>query len=572
MRRVIGLVLLLVVALSGTPTQAAVPTNLLEITQVNPGVIKSFGSVTVSANVNSREIESVELWLSRSPVTDLTLIAQDVIALNQAVVRNNRVTITKSSLPKLSNGVYQLVLRSISKSSVIGEQAVPIVVGNIPTKRLGVFVPISVPPTSDEVAPLQTMLLVGEQRNVDWFIDAITWPKLNRTELNLTGRINGIAAANPDPNVTSRFRLNNLLEMAVADVVNLAPTEEVKASVWPIKHPVDGDGMRTAIAAKLDYVVAARDSAAIKYQFRNRELTELSIDPTLIELLETATSPVMVRQYVWASAALTSASAISSPIGWAPSLDLATAFFDSATNIPWVNQVSAAAITAPLDAKATSNISGKSPVFSIKHLRNLDQLNRYWRSLKATTAGTTNLELTSNAIEATSSWWWRARPSGNAVARETKAALAAELNQLKISSRNKVVLPDAVGVIPITITNNRSTPAKIEVAGTGLGTAVVRIDTTAIEIPANSKQVIELPIEVITPGSIFAQLVINGQNGEDTAIAPTALTVEVSQYRAVAQLVVYGAFGVLVLLSSISIRGRLKKRREIEPKSAVKGE
>jgi hypothetical protein len=125
------------------------------------------------------------------------------------------------------------------------------------------------------------------------------------------------------------------------------------------------------------------------------------------------------------------------------------------------------------------------------------------------------------------------------------------------------VLPATTGSIPITITNKRDTTAKIQVAGQALGTAVVRIETVAVEIPAGAKQVIELPIEVVTPGSIYAQLLIQGQNGETTAMTPTVLQIEVSQYRIVAQLIIFGAFGVLLVLSAISVRGRIKKRREI---------
>lgn len=565
MRKVLSLLLAILVSLVMIPTKAAVATNLLEITALNPGIVKAFDSLQITALVKSRQIKTVELWLSKNPITALTTISQDVIPLGQAAVINNQVTIRRSSMPNVAAGVYQLVLRSISGTSVVGEQAVPIVIGDLPIKPLAVIVPLSVPPTSDEVTPLQTLLIAGETKSVDWFIDGNTYPKLNRTELGLTGEIHAIASANPDPNVTSKFRLSNLLAMSVALAkATLTTTEDIPVATWSIKHPVDGDGMRTAIAAGLDYVITERNEAAVKYQNQNRELTQLTVDPALTQLLATTSSPIMVRQYVLASSALTDAAAISAPIGWAPTLELANAFLTTATAIPWVNQVSVAQIANDLEAKATSNISGKSPVFSTKHLRNLDQINRLWSSLSVTTAGTTNPDLTNDAVAATSGWWWLARSSGNAAARQLKTQLADELNLLKISSRNKVILPAATGVIPITITNNRNTPAKIQVSGTALGTAVVRIESTNVEIPAQSKQVIELPIEVVTPGSIYAQLVIGGQGGEDTALPPAVLQIEVSQYRAVAQLIVFGAFGVLVLLSAISVRGRLKKRREIQ--------
>lgn len=565
MKKILALLLSIFVSLVMIPTNAAVANNLLEITAVNPSIVKPFNSLQITALVKSRQIKTVELWLSRNPIADLTTISQDVTPLGQAAVTNGQVTIRRSSMPNVAAGVYQLVLRSISGSSVIGEQAVPIVIGNLPIRQLAVVMPLSVPPTSDEVAPLQTLLIAGEIKPVDWFIDGNTYPKLNRPELNLTGQIHAIASANPDPNVSSKFKLSNLLAMSVALAKASLPTsDDISVATWSIKHPIDGDGMRTAISAGLDYVITQRNELAVKYQYQGKEVTELTVDPDLTQLLAATTSPVMVRQYVLAASALTDASAIAPPIGWAPTLELANAFLTTATNIPWVNQVSVTQLANSLEAKATSNISGKSPVFSTKHLRNLDQINRLWSSLSVTTAGTTNPVLTNEAVAATSGWWWLARSSGNDAARQLKTQLADELNLLKISSRNKVILPAATGVIPITITNNRSTPAKIEVSGTALGTAVVRIESTIVEIPAQSKQVIELPIEVVTPGSIYAQLVIGGQGGEDTALPPAVLQIEVSQYRAVAQLIMFGAFGVLVLLSAISVRGRLKKRREIQ--------
>jgi hypothetical protein len=191
-------------------------------------------------------------------------------------------------------------------------------------------------------------------------------------------------------------------------------------------------------------------------------------------------------------------------------------------------------------------------------------MNRLWQTLQVTSANQPDAELSNRVVAATSSWWWLSRSSGNESTRILKQDLTSEVNQLKFSSRNKILLPAASGEIPITISNDRSTDAKFQISGNGLGTAVVRIETVQVEIPANTKQVIELPIEVITPGTIYAQLVIEGPSGETTSIAPAVLQVEVSQYRVVAQVVIYGAFGVLILLSLISIRSRVQRRKQKE--------
>lgn len=565
MRKLVAAITATFLIFISLPTQAAVSTNLLEITDVNPSIIRSAAALTVSANVNSRDIESVELWLSRDQVTDLTKIAQDVIPLAQAVVLNNKVTIRRNAMPNISAGVYQLVLRSIDGNSVIGEQAIPIVVSgaSLPTKKLAVVVPISIPPTSDEITPLNTLLTAGVQAPVDWFIDGDTFKKLRVNQIELAGRITAIAATNPDPNVASKYKLRNFLALATQSAQATFAPAPVKVATWQIRHQVDGEGMRTALGAKLDYVVTKSNSAATKYQFGANEITELTIDPALTDLIAVTSNPIMLRQYVLAASAITDAAAIAPPIGWAPSVDLAAAFFSAVNAAPWLELISVDAISAGLTAKSTSNISGSSPVFSSKHLRNLDQLNRIWRSLTATTLDSPKPETFTLAISTISNWWWLARPSGNQYALQVKQELAGELNKLSISSRNKVVLPATTGSIPITITNKRDTTAKIQVAGQALGTAVVRIETVAVEIPAGAKQVIELPIEVVTPGSIYAQLLIQGQNGETTAMTPTVLQIEVSQYRIVAQLIIFGAFGVLLVLSAISVRGRIKKRREI---------
>ena len=562
MRKLLAIVLTVLVIPISVPGNAAVADNLLEITSVNPTVIKADAPLTITATVKSRQIETVELWLSRSPITDLTKIAQDVIPLAQAVVQNSQVKIQRTRMPNLSAGVYQLVLRSISKNSVLGEQAVPITTGNLPTKELVVLVPISVPPTSDEISTQQTLLTVGADENVDWFIDGTTAAKLSETNLSVAGRINGITAANPDLNVVSKYQLQSLLTAAIAETKSVLTRPELPVAGWQIRHRVDGDGMRNAITAGLEYVISEIDQPATKFRYNKKSLTELTVDPTLIQLLATATTPAMVNQYVIASAALTNAAAIAPPVGWAPSFPNAAAFFAAINQSPWLKVVSAKQVSAKLESKSTSNISGTARVFSVKHLRNLDQIARYWLTLANTSAASPNPELTTAALAAASNWWWLARPSGNEYAKQVKQELVAEVNSLKISSRNKVVLPDAVGVIPVTLTNNRDTAVKFYLAGQGLGTAVVRIDSVEVEIPAQAKQVVELPIEVITPGSIFAQLVIQGKLGEETTITPTPLQIEVSQYRTVAQLVIYGAFGVLVLLSVISLRGRLRKRRE----------
>ena len=547
------------------PTQAAVSTNLLEITQVNPSIIRSAAALTVSANVNSRDVESVELWLSRDQVTDLTKIAQDVIPLAQAVVLNNKVTIRRNAMPNISTGVYQLVLRSIDGQSVIGEQAIPVVIisENLPTKKLAVLIPVSIPPTSDEITPLNTLLTAGAQAPVDWFIDGDTFKKLRFNQIELAGSVTGIAATNPDPNVASKYKLRNFLALAAESTKATFTPAPVKVASWQIRHALDGEGMRTALGAKLDFVVTKSNSASAKYQLGTNEITEITIDPVLTELISVTSNPIMLRQYVLAASVITDAAAIAPPIGWAPSVDLATAFFNAVNFAPWLELISVDAISAGLTAKSTSNISGSSPVFSSNHLRNLDQLNRIWRSLVATTLDSPKPETLTRTISTISSWWWLARPSGNEYTLQVKQELVAELNKLSISSRNKVVLPATTGSIPITITNKRETTAKIQVAGQALGTAVVRIQTVSVEIPAGAKQVIELPIEVVTPGSIYAQLLIQGQNGETTAMTPTVLQIEVSQYRIVAQLIIFGAFGVLLLLSGISIRGRIKKRSQI---------
>lgn len=564
MKKILAVFVTLLILPITIPTQAAVADNLLEITSVNPTAIKANGPLRVSALVKSRQVQSVELWVSRNPVTDLTRIEQNVIPLAQAVVQNSQVTISRSSMPNLSAGVYQLVLRSISNSSVLGEQAVPIIAGNLPTKELAVIVPISVPPTSDEVSSQQTLLTVGAAENVDWFIDGNTFNKLQLTELALAGRINGIAAANPDLNAVSKYRLRNLLDVSIAETKTALNQPVLDVGVWQLRHQVDGNGMRNAISANLDFVISELNEAPTKYRYNDNELTELTVDPTLTKLLATATTPAMVRQYVIATAALTDAAAIAPPLGWAPGFPAATAFFEAVNQTNWLKPISVRQVANSLESKATSNISGTAPVFSVKHLRNLDQINRYWLTLNNTSAVNPDSTLTNAAISAASNWWWLARPSGNEYAKQVKQDLITEVNSLRISSRNKVVLPDAVGVIPVTLTNNRTTPVEFYLAGQGLGTAVVRIDAVKVEIPAESKQVVELPIEVVTPGSIYAQLVIQGKLGEETTITPTPLQIEVSQYRAVAQVIIYGAFGVLLLLSAISIRGRLRKKREIQ--------
>ena len=564
MKKFLAAIAILLILPITIPTQAAVADNLLEITSVNPTAIKANAPLQVSALVKSRQIQSVELWVSRNPVTDLTKIEQDVIPLAQAVVRNSQVTISRSNMPNLSAGVYQLVLRSISNSSVLGEQAVPIVAGNLPTKELAVIVPISVPPTSNEVSSQQTLLTVGATATVDWFIDGNTFNKIPGTELVLAGRINGIAAANPDLNAVSKYRLRNLLDVAITETRSVLSQPAIPVGVWQLRHQVDGNGMRNAISADLDYVISELNETPTKFRYNDNELTELTVDPTLTKLLATATTPTMVKQYVIAAAALTDAAAIAPPLGWAPGFPAATAFFAAVNETKWLETVPVQQVTNRLASKATSNISGKAPVFSVKHLRNLDQINRYWLTLNNTSATSPDSSITTSAISAASNWWWLARPSGNEYAKQVKQDLITEVNALRISSRNRVVLPDAIGVIPVTLTNNRTTPVEFNLAGQGLGTAVVRIDAVKVEIPAESKQVVELPIEVVTPGSIYAQLVIQGKLGEETTITPTPLQIEVSQYRAVAQVIIYGAFGVLLILSAISIRGRLRKQRAIQ--------
>jgi len=575
-RKLFAVFAALALAAISVPAQGAVATNLLEITQVNPSIIKPLESLRVTANVKSRQIESVELWLSRNQVTDLTKIAQDVIPLSQAVVIKNRVTITRSSMPNLSSGVYQLVLRSIDGRSVIGEQAIPIVVvaNKLPTKNLAVLVPISVPPTSTEISPVKTLLATGVGEKVQWFIDSDTFTKLDLTELNLAGSVSAIAATNPDPNLASKYKLRRLLALSVtrakADLTQIIGTEP-KVATWQQRHRLAGDGMRTAISANLNYVVTTANEPPTKYQLGAKSITEITVDPSLTNLLAATDNPVMIRQYVLATSALTNSAAIAPPLGWAPTFEMASAFFSAAKTAPWLNLVSTDQIAANLTAKSTSNISGSAPVFSTKHLRNLDQVNRIWRSLNLTTLDTPAAKFQTAAVSTISSWWWLARPAGNKYAQEIKAELSTELNKLKISSRSKVVLPTATGSIPITISNQRESVAKIQVTGTALGTAVVRIDPISVEIPVSAKQIVQLPIEVISAGSIYAQLLIQGSNGEDTAMTPTVLQIEVSQYRFVAQLIVFGAFGVLVLLSAISIRGRVKKRSEIGDNAAQKG-
>ena len=564
MKKVLAVIVTLLVLPITIPTQAAVADNLLEITSVNPTAIRANAPLQVSAIVKSRQIQSVELWVSRNPVADLTRIEQNVIPLAQAVVRNSQVTISRSSMPNLSTGVYQLVLRSISNNSVLGEQAVPIVVGKLPNKELAVIVPISMPPTSDEVSSQQTLLTVGAAATVDWFIDGNTFNSLNLDEPSLAGRINGIATANPDLNAVSRYRLRNLLDVSITETRTALNQPAMPVGVWQLRHQVDGNGMRNAISADLDYVISELNKAPTKYRYNDNDLTELTVDPTLTKLLAAATTPTMVRQYVIAAAALTDAAAIAPPLGWAPSFPTATAFFDAIKTTGWLKIVSAQQIANDLESKSTSNISGTAPVFSVKHLRNLDQINRYWLTLNNTSATSPDSSLTNAAISAASNWWWLARPSGNEYAKQVKQDLITEVNSLQISSRNKVVLPDGIGVIPVTLTNKRNTPVEFFLAGQGLGTAVVRIEAVKVEIPAESKQVVELPIEVVTPGSIYAQLVIQGKLGEETTITPTPLQIEVSQYRVVAQVIIYGAFGVLLLLTAISIRGRLKKQREVQ--------
>ncbi|MBM3690906.1 MAG: hypothetical protein FJW76_02695 [Actinobacteria bacterium] len=564
MRRLLVLVFAFSSVLIMPPSQAEVADNLLDITQLNPGIVKPFEPLIVTARVLNDEVETVELWISRNQVTDLTKVSQEVLPLTQVPVKNKQITITKNSMPNVGSGVFQLVLRSISGSSVIGEQAIPVVIGNQPPKELAVLVPISIAPTSDGVTPVLSLLSVGEKRQVNWFIDGNTYPKLNLDELNLTGLTFGIAAANPDPNVTARYNLRSLLTLANTETANqLKQFPELETSVWQMKHLVDANGLRAAISSGVDFVVSQSDSAAVKYRYQKKSITVLTVDPTLTQLLVSATNPIMVRQNLLAQTALTNASAIAAPIGWAPNLAVATTFFNTTANIPWVREVTPNQISESIGITDLSQVTQSSPVFSISHLRNLDQVNKLWSTFSATSATTPDAELTNRVIAATSSWWWLARSSGNESTRALKQDLANEVNKLKISSRNKIVLPSAFGNIPVTITNNRLTPAKLQIVGTGLGTAVVRIETQLVEIPPETKKVIELPVEVISPGTIYAQLVIEGTNGEVTSITPTVLQVEVSQYRVVAQVIVYGAFGVLILLSIVSIRSRVKRRRPI---------
>ena len=565
MRKLLVLVLLFVSTLFLPPTQAEVPDNLLEISRLSPDVANQNDSLVIAAQVSSTQVETVELWLSRNPVDDITEIAQEVIPLAQARVVNNQVTITRNAMPDVSSGVYQLVLRSISNSSVIGEQAVPIVIGQIPAKELAVLVPISVPPTSNEVLSLQSVLSAGEARPVSWFIDSDSFAKLNLTKLNVSSEVIGVPATNPDPNVAARKELGNLLSLAnLKTQAQFSDFQELETGLWSIKHPADANGIRAAARSGIDFLVAQKNEPARKFRYQKQEVTEITVDPVLTSLLSATSNPILIRQYLLSQSVLTNAAAIAPPIGWAPSLAAANSFFDTAQNIAWVEFTDTKQIARNLELTPLSEIEKNSPVFSVSHLRNLDQMNRLWQTLQVTSANQPDAELSNRVVAATSSWWWLSRSSGNESTRILKQDLTSEVNQLKFSSRNKILLPAASGEIPITISNDRSTDAKFQISGNGLGTAVVRIETVQVEIPANTKQVIELPIEVITPGTIYAQLVIEGPSGETTSIAPAVLQVEVSQYRVVAQVVIYGAFGVLILLSLISIRSRVQRRKQKE--------
>ena len=580
MRRLSVLIALILISLTLSPVSSAlVPDDLLDLKSLTPGYIKSGGSITVQAETLNPNIDVVELWLSAQPITDLFAIEQNVLPITQAIVKNKKVVLTKSQMPVLTDGVYQLVLRSIDGTKVIGEQAVPLVVANTALKpRPAVFlIPIALPPTNSAASSFRPLLNAVEKRSVSLVVDGqvvsnldpvIDQDILSALQSNPAGVV-GLGYANVDADSLTKSQLGSLVAVSSSKTQAILAKSQIEPklmALWPSRGVLSSAGFELVAKNAVDLIVTSSENRSGLVNVATKSKTKLTAaiaQAQVTSALETIANPVELRQHLIAGSTVNSdVFVLAAPLGWVPSYQAAMTAV-SIFDLPWLDLKPVYELTSLAKDGVAPGFELERKTFSNTHLKSLALANNKYRDLVATTDENDSSQLTAafEILSSASTWWWKARSSGVLFSEATAQAIAKQSNALQVVARNKIVLPDKTGSVPITIVNDRTTDAKLKIAGRSINTSVVRIEPVVVTVPKNRKTVIELPIEVVSGAQSLVEIVITSPQNEPTTLPSSIIRIEVSSYGNTAKFILFGAFGVLLILSLISIINRVRNRK-----------
>jgi Family of unknown function (DUF6049) len=415
--------------------------------------------------------------------------------------------------------------------------------------------------------------------------------------LTSSAEVTASAYANPDVVAMHRSGLDVDIALAATTARDL-PAELLATAVghglaWPAAEVADdgtldvlrATGARVVVLSALTLPasppVPYTPSGVVDLATGGSPLRAAVADPSLSALVAaptgpgaSPTDPVVRRQAAIAELAMTTLElpttprtlVVAPPTGWSSYAGGTRALIATLASSPWAVASSLGALEsqpasevprARTDYPAAARAAELPPSYLSAVSRARTRLASL-RSVAPDTAGSATGDL-EEALTRTESASWRSDlVEGRRLLATTAASIDTEIARVRVLSRAPVTLPGDSGVLPVTVANDLSRPARVGVRISGTpSTRFVAADVAPITLAPGQKATLEVHARVVGTGPVTVAISLLTPDG-DTFGVPVTTEVRSAAYARAAQWVVGGLFAILILLLGVNF---VRRRR-----------
>ena len=418
-----------------------------------------------------------------------------------------------------------------------------------------------------------------------------------------------------DPDVVALHRAALDVDIARASTTaNLVPSRTLNQKVsgglvWPAGGRIDEGTLDVVRASGASVVVLSADtlpaapaityppSGSVDLATGGAPLRAAAFDPALSTLVvardgalstRATADPIVRQQIALAELAMITLErpsesrtiVIAPSTRWSADPTVAPALLAALAASPWLVPTRLSALMAEPASTiprsrteySPADLESELPAAYLDEVRRMRAQLAALQSVAPDSATASTGELGVALTRAESSAWREEIAVGRRVVTSVGTQIAGQASLVRILSHAPVTLPGDSGVIPITVANDLSRPARVGVRL--VGTPRVRFesaDIPAVLLAPGQKITLEVAARVIGTGPVAVDIQLLTPEGASFG-EPVRTEVRSAAYARAAQWVVGGLFGILVVLIGINFVRRRSVRRDDNHPEGTAGE
>jgi len=155
---------------------------------------------------------------------------------------------------------------------------------------------------------------------------------------------------------------------------------------------------------------------------------------------------------------------------------------------------------------------------------------------------------------------WPTRKSARRFISANDAGLEANRNQISIQSSNRVTIANPKTEVPVTVVNQSIYPLTVNIVLTSKSSSRFNAKTSEfVTIQPSQRVTVPIKIELTGTGSVEVTARLKNLDGQYLRITKT-MQITSSAYQSIARTLVWGAFGLLVVLAILNGWRKRQKR------------